>query len=178
MANNKGADWERSTCKYLSKWCQGTEKPLLLWRGHGSGAMFTKDNLVGESFAGDIYSVREEGKIITDYVSIECKNGYPKTTLDNHLKYNKKDPIKDFWIQTVNDATKTNKYPMLVFKKKSFKPWMATNKEFFNIFIDKLDDIRYIIIHYNELPDMYLLSFEEFFERIDIEIWKSRLCID
>jgi hypothetical protein len=68
----------------------------LYWRGRGSGATFTSDNLVGESFAGDVYPVREEGKFLTNIFVIECKTGYKDSSFDKHLKYNKSDPIKSF----------------------------------------------------------------------------------
>ena len=40
--------------------------------------MFTKSNLSGETFAGDIYSVRSEGEFLVNNFVIECKTGYIK----------------------------------------------------------------------------------------------------
>ncbi|WP_292484643.1 hypothetical protein [Methanohalobium sp.] len=50
----------------------------------------------GREFSGDIYAVREEGKILCDKITIECKSGYDNASLDKFLKYNKSDPIKEF----------------------------------------------------------------------------------
>ena len=101
----KGSGWERDTCKFLSKWIQGTEKPYLFWRGRGSGGMFTvSEGGVGDAFSGDVYSVRPEERFLTDHYSIECKDGYANTSLDKFFKYNKSDPLKSFWEQCVDDA--------------------------------------------------------------------------
>ncbi|MFW6015003.1 MAG: hypothetical protein ACOCRK_01040 [bacterium] len=58
--------------------------------------MFTKNENTGERFAGDIYSIREEGKFLTDLFVIECKSGYKEASIDKHLKYNNSDDIRDF----------------------------------------------------------------------------------
>ena len=170
-----GSNWERDVCKFLSLWVQGTEKPYLFWRGRGSGSVFTRDDLSGESFAGDIYHVREEGKFITDKFTIECKAGYPQTSLDNHLKYNKKDWVREFWLQTINDAHKTNKFPMLIYKKKGFStPWLGICENTFPYFKESVNDIRYIHVRYeDEIEDIYFFELYEFFNNINIDEIKS-----
>lgn len=170
----KGGQWERDVCKYLSFWLQGTEKPFQFWRGHGSGGNFTKNNLVGERFAGDIYHITEDAKRITDKLVFECKSGYPKTTLDNHLKYNKKDNILEFWEQVVHDAEKVNKYPMLIYKKKGMPtPWLGICPELYNKLKKYLENIRFLHLKWdNELPDTYFFSYKEFFELVTPDIIK------
>lgn len=177
--SGKGSSWEREICKFLSKWIQGEEKPYLFWRGRGSGSTFTKDDLVGESFAGDIYPVRDEGKWLLNYFVIECKNGYPKASIDKHLKYNKNDDIYDFWLQVNSDCKKVKKSPMLVYRKKGQNPWLGINKHTKNLLIDKNLNMRYILIHWeDEIDDLYLYDFYKFFEEIDCKKMEKLLCID
>lgn len=172
---SSGSSWERDVCKYLSKWLQGSEKPYCFWRGSGSGGNFTKNNLVGERFAGDIYHIREEALPITKNLVFECKAGYPKTTLDNHLKYNKADNIKNFWEQVVTDAEKVNKYPVLVYKKKGMPtPWLGIETELYNKWKKYLEELRFIHLKWeNGLPDTYFFEMHEFFEKITPDIVKK-----
>lgn len=179
--SSKGASWERDVCKDLSKWIQGTTKPYLFWRGRGSGATFTQDGLVGESFAGDLYPVNMDGRFLTDKVVIECKSGYPTASIDKHLKYGKDDKILSFWQQVNEDASKTNKSPMLIYKKKGQSPWLGINKYMYQIFINYLANIRHIVISWDsdiEIDDLYFIDMKEFFDIITPQIFKDNLCID
>ena len=171
----KGGEWERNVCKYLSKWINGTENPYVFWRGAGSGACFTKNNLVGDRFAGDIYPVRDEGRFLTDRFVLECKSGYKTATLDNHLKYNKKDFIREFWEQVVNDSIKTEKFPMLIFKKKGFPtPWLFISYDVYNKIKNNINSIRCVhIIYEKELPDMYGFEYKEFFSIVTPDVIKE-----
>lgn len=169
MAN--GGNWERDVCKFISKWIQGTEQPYQVWRGRGSGGTFTRNDLVGESFAGDIYPVRDESKELLSIFSIECKAGYKTTSIDQHLKYNKSDFLRDFWIQTCNDAEKTDKHPMLIYKKKGFKtPWVGISSSSFKLLFDFLSELRYVSVKFENslnLPELYLFEMKEFFQNIN-----------
>lgn len=170
--SGKGGTFERDICKFLSKWIQGTEKPYIFWRGRGSGGVFTQDISSGEDFAGDIYLVRPDGKFLTDTFSIECKNGYPKASIDNHLKYNKTDPIREFWEQCTNDAALTKRRPLLIYKKLGIKPtFVGIDQHTKELLGDILVDIRYIHLHYGMgLPELYLYSMDEFFELVTPEL--------
>jgi len=173
---SKGGDWERDVCKFLSKWVQGTEKPYIFWRGRGSGSAFTVSPLVGESFSGDVYSVRDDGKFLTDRFNCECKTGYKEASLDKHLKYNKSDPIKDFWVQTLGDSLKSNKYPLLMYKKKGMPtPWVCIYEKTFSTLVGYLYNSRYIHIHWRDLSDMYVFEMKEFFDTITPKIIKEAI---
>ena len=180
MANSgKGSDFEREICKYLSKWIQGTEKPYIFWRGRGSGAMFTLDENAGDDFAGDIYLIRPEGKFFADTWATECKNGYPKTSIDYHLKNNKSDGIKDFWTQCCESATKTNRNPLLIYRKKGIKPIFVGIDEYVYIKLrDYIKKFRFIHINYpeTELSDLYMVGIDDFFDAITPNIVKEVLC--
>ena len=172
----KGSDFERDICKYLSKWYQGSVKPYIWWRGRGSGSVFTMDSEAGESFAGDIYSIRNEGRWLTDKVVIECKNGYPRASIDKHLKDNKNDQLLDFWAQVDNDATKTGKYPILIYRKKGQSPWVGINNGFSVLFHKYLTDLKYIHLHWTvNIDDIYFFDMNKFFENITPDIMKGTL---
>jgi hypothetical protein len=166
----KGGGWERDVCKYLSKWIQGTEQPYIFWRGRGSGAMFTNSNcMVGEAFSGDVYCVKPEGAFLTDRFSIECKSGYPKASLDKHLKYNKDDCILKFWTQCYEDALKSNKLPMLIYKKKGMPvPWIGINNVSYETVASKLVNCRIVklIWEINDCPSVNLIGMDDFFNNI------------
>ena len=160
--SSKGSAWERDVCKILTKWVSGTEKPYLFWRGRGSGGMFTQDSSIGTKFSGDIYSVGEEGQALMSKISIECKNGYEGASLDLFLKENKNDPLEKFWIQALNDATKSNKLPFLIFKKKNMPViWLCIPEQ-----IKIPENMRYIKIAWKHLPDMYITSFKDFLQKV------------
>lgn len=175
--SGKGGAFEREICKDLSRWIQGKEKPYIFWRGRGSGGAFTANNLIGEAFAGDIYLVREEGKFLTDKFSIECKTGYKEASLDKHLKYNKSDPIKDFWVQCTEDAKKSNKLPLLLYQKKGMQPkWVGINTATAHQLIGYLVDVRYIVLGFapsDNLEDVWFFGYDEFWERITPQIVKD-----
>lgn len=175
--SGKGGAFEREICKDLSRWIQGKEKPYIFWRGRGSGAMFTVNEDSGEAFSGDIYLVRPEGKFLTDIFSIECKTGYKEASLDKHLKYNKSDPIKDFWCQCTSDAEKSGKQPFLIYQKKGMQPkWVGINT-YTKCKLEKyLTGCRYIHLHWAEnLEDTWFYGYDEFFNSISPESIRREL---
>lgn len=171
--SKKGGQWERDVCKFLSKWIQGTEKPYIFWRGRGSGGMFTSNNFVGETFAGDIYNIREEGKFLTNKFVIECKNGYAGISFDNHLKKLKSDDIEKFWFKVCEESIKTHKKPMLIYKKKGYKiPWIFISLDFFKKINKYINAMRYVNLKWID-NECYVFDFYEFFENITPDIIKK-----
>lgn len=168
----KGGDWERDICKFLSKWVQGTEKPYIFWRSGGSGGVFTtSEGKAGDQFAGDIYAVKPEGEFFCKKFSVECKNGYPNVSFDKHFKYNKSDEFREFWVQTVEDAKKAKKHPMLIYKKKGFStPWVCITTEVYEMIKDWVKDIRRMHICWRNLPETVVFEMKEFFERVIPEV--------
>jgi len=177
MANgkSKGSGFEREVAKFLSKWMQGTEKPYIFWRTPASGAMQTIHS--DENMSGDIIAVRSEGKWLTDTYSIEIKNGYSNTSLDKFFKYNKSDPLKSFWSQCVNDANESEKYPMLIYKKKGMSTlWIGIDVNSYNNLKNYLSKLRGMTLQWSEddnLPFLYLYEMKEFFNNITPDILKE-----
>lgn len=172
--SSKGGAFERDISRLLTKWIQGSEKPVIFWRTPSSGAMLT---IHGDmNMSGDIIAVRKEGEWLTSLYSIELKNGYPTTSLDLFFKYNKSDHLKAFWEQCVRDANMSDKLPMLIYKKKGLSTqWLGVDSD---IYKDILKDIRCISMTWgidDNLPPLYLYEMKEFFKLITPEKMKEVL---
>lgn len=105
----KGNSWERKVATSLSKWFYND--PNCLIRNLNSGAMATirKGNVPG----GDIVQVKFEERNFP--FSVECKH-FRGFNIEDILF--KRAPSKSYkaWQQCLNDATKGDKFPMLVGK--------------------------------------------------------------
>lgn len=113
----KGGDFEREISKQLTVWLTGVEKPYKFWRMPGSGMMATIHEDCA-NMSGDIRSLGSDSAFLTDIFSVECKNGYPKTSFWQLFKHIKGFNIRLFWEQCLNDAAKGDKRPMLIYRKK------------------------------------------------------------
>jgi hypothetical protein len=111
----KGSGYERTICRYLTKWLAGVETPYYFYRSPSSGAVATVTR--SENISGDIISVKNEADFFTALFSIEIKTGYKDADFFQHFKEVKNDVIKDFWLQCCLDSHRANKHPMLIFKK-------------------------------------------------------------
>ena len=123
MANGKakGSGYERTICKFLSKWLNGKEKPYVWWRSPSSGGLATI-TAQNPNLTGDIIAVLPEGNFFTDVFSIEIKSGYPKSSFHKFFKKLKNNEILQFWEQSKHDASKSNKEPMVIWKKDRKEP--------------------------------------------------------
>jgi hypothetical protein len=174
---SKGGSFEREICKFLTAWCGGDPKHPYFWRQPASGAMLTRNDDINMS--GDIRAIRPEGDFLTKYISLELKNGYPKTSIDYHLKYNKSDGIREFWEQCVGDARKVNKHPMLIYRKKGINPiFIGMGLQLYQTFGDYLQASRFIHLGYTEdyIPDLYMFGITDFFNNITPKILETELC--
>jgi len=169
--SGKGGDFERLISKFLSVWLTGKAKPYQYWRMPGSGSLATiHEENVGLS--GDIRALTPEAEFLTDYFSIECKTGYPKTTFWQHFKDIKNFNIKLFWQQCVNDARKASKEPMLIYRKKGTKPVVGIPYNVDGFFkwigIGGIRDINSIMIRFkeNDLPALVLYDMNDFFSKV------------
>jgi hypothetical protein len=172
--SNKGSAWERQISRFLTKWLTGQDKELFFYRSPGSGAVATV-NLGNKAISGDIIALKPDATILIDVFSIECKNGYKEASLDKHLKTNKSDPLKTFWIQCVSDAQKAEKSPMLIYKKLGLKsPWVGIDDNFFNHVMPYIPELRYVKLSWgNCLTDTYFFELHDFFSIITPDIVKG-----
>jgi len=168
----KGADFERDIAKFLTLWLTGQKKEYYFWRSPGSGSIATV-TMTNPGLNGDIIPLKNEAKFLLNNCVIECKNGYPRASIDKHLKGNKNDQLLDFWAQVDNDATKTDKYPILIYRKKGFNYWIGINSDFNTLFFKYLIDLKHIAIHWTvSIDDMYIYDMNEFFNNITPDIMK------
>jgi len=170
----KGGQWERDVSRFFTKWLTGQDKELYFWRSPGSGSV-AQINMGNKAISGDIIALKQEATLLIDRYSIECKNGYKNASFDKHLKSNKSDPLKAFWIQCVDDAVKAEKLPLLIYKKLGMStPWCGLSPEFYNQISKHLKDKRFIHLKWDiDYPDIYFYEFYDFWRIITPEIIKS-----
>lgn len=147
----------------LTTWLTGQDKELYFYRSPGSGAVATI-NVGNSAISGDIIALKQEAAFFTDLFNIEAKNGYDSASMDKHLKENKNDPLKNFWSQSNIDAKKSNKMPLVIFKKKGMpNPWIAFNESTYNKLFNLIYNFRVVMIGWGgELPNMYIMNFTDF----------------
>jgi len=172
----KGGEFERNISKFLTKWLTGSKKPYMFWRQDASGGLATV-HAENTHLTGDITYLHPEAKFFCDVFSIECKTGYPRTSIWQHFNKTKFN-IEDFWNQALTDAKKSDKYPMLIYRKKGRKEIVGINSDVSNYFWKQLNDLNSIIISFGsrtypreELNPVYFencifYDMKDFFERV------------
>lgn len=107
---NKGMQFERDTCKYLSLWISEGKRDDIFWRSAASGGRATNRAKQGKSTsnsAGDICATDRMGYKFLKKVTIELKRGYNDahiTNLVDTLKHVKKNPLLEFIDQAHSSA--------------------------------------------------------------------------
>jgi hypothetical protein len=171
----KGGEFEREISKFLTKWLTGKEKPYKYWRQDASGGLATVHE-ENTHMAGDIKPLASDAEFLTDVFSIECKTGYPKTSIWQHVTPTKF-ALEDFWVQAIEDAPE-EKYPMLIYRKLRRKPLVGINstiKDSLGFLINELNFwsvtwnkpikcIRCNKVHALEQVSMY--DFQDFFTQV------------
>jgi hypothetical protein len=71
--SRKGSAFERKIAKDLSLWITDGKTDRCLWRTHASGSFGTNTQTHVEM--GDIMSITDAGKILTEKFNIECRHG-------------------------------------------------------------------------------------------------------
>lgn len=169
-SNEKGNKFERDVCRALTKWITGSEKPELFWRSATSGAKATQDAKGGHKskMGGDIVSVDAQGLWFTKCFSIECKDRNDYGNLD--LVFIGKGDFLKWWNQTLADAGRMNKVPMLVFKRfrgevlVAFPAWLATGSVYASGV--KISDAEPVMIIYG--ADRFGIAIYQF------DVWLQR----
>lgn len=160
---SKGGENERKIAKFLTKWISGRNKPYLFWRQDASGGLATF-HIENRHMTGDITSIHPDSKWFTDIFSIEAKTGYPKTSFWQHF-VTSNFPLEDFWKQAMDDANKSNKHPMLIYRKKGRKWVIGINKYINNKLKRYLKKFNCIEIKWEDkdIQDCVLYDFDSFF---------------
>ena len=163
----KGGDFEREIAKYLTKWASGKSKPYWYWRLLGSGSVATLSE-ANKELSGDLHALKPEACFLTDRFSIECKTGYPNTRFHQHFKGIKTFHIREFWKQTVRDAERAMKYPMLIYRRKGMKPIVGIDLIVYHNVGFKLQRCGFISLgnFEDDIPPIWFYDMEDFFKTI------------
>jgi hypothetical protein len=171
----KGGDFEREVSKFLTKWLTGSEKPYKYWRQDASGGLATihEENV---HLTGDIKPLARDSEFLTDVFSIECKTGYPKTSIWQHFK-STKFALEEFWVQCIEDAPE-NKYPMLIYRKLRRKPIVGINSIIKDCLFFLIKELNFISVAWGSdincsrcgkvhaLEELFLFDMNDFFELV------------
>lgn len=173
---SKGGSGERKIAKQLNKWLGAPKDELWIWRSPGSGAVATINKK--KDITGDLVSFSPEANWIVEKFSIEVKTGYKKASFDKHLKENKNDEFYDFWEQSVRDASKGNKEPILIFNKDRFPVIIGITTKLYNNICKNCNDfnkISRISMKFNDdiLPEVNFIDFELFLKLITPDILRN-----
>jgi len=76
--------------------------------------------------------------------SIELKNGYPKTSFWQFFSNAKNFNIESFWKQSIRDAVKSNKRPMLIYRKKGRKPIIGVTRSISKLLLNEYQELLYV----------------------------------
>jgi hypothetical protein len=166
----KGGDFEREISKAFTKWLTGVEKPYKFWRMPGSGGLATihEENT---NLSGDIRSLSRDSEFLTDCFSIECKTGYPKTDFWQHFKHIKTFDLKNFWRQCTEDALKSEKRPLLIYRKKGKQVIVGICKSDQTVLESIQGDLKALAcismrFPLAEFPEVVFYNFNEFFDLV------------
>jgi len=160
---SKGSSFERDTCKFLTKYFTGNDKPYVFWRSPSSGAI----GISSPNASGDIIALDEKYMWFTDKFNLELKTGYADADFHKHFKDNKNNTIEDFWIQCQKDAKLKNKYGILIFRKKGYQTIIGIQED---IFLQlKTFPTKYMLVSFLEMPKIVFFDFNKFFEIVKPE---------
>lgn len=182
----KGGGFEREISKAFTIWLTGQEKPYQYWRMPGSGGLATLHEEC-KNLSGDIRALTHESSFLTEYFSIECKTGYPRTNFWQLFKQIKNYDLRDFWAQCIRDAEKANKKPMLIYRKKGQKIIVGlqwSEVEYFSLIHKALSDKANLTARFETkygLPSVTFFDFYEFIEIVKpdtIKYISERFCND
>lgn len=119
----KGADYERTICKQLSRWLSNGKREDLLWRSAMSGGRATVGLKQGKKHgasAGDISAIDPLGKErLTRYFTVECKHLHDMC-LDRFCVEHR-GPLRPIWEEINSVASKFNRMPMLIARQDRFE---------------------------------------------------------
>jgi hypothetical protein len=166
----KGSSFERLISKRLTLWLTGQDGEYFFYRSPSSGGIATV-NPLNDDITGDIIAIKPEARLITSMFSIECKDGYKDIDVLKIFKDNKNDILRDFWHQCMNDANKSKKHGMLIFRKKGYPILIGIESELdiSKILENKIK--KFISISFNnDLPKISIFELETFLSYLTKEM--------
>jgi hypothetical protein len=148
----KGRNFEREIAAKISLWLTNGKTDECVWHTEGSGARATsrsKRKKVKDTMFGDLCTNDPSLQNFFNLINIELKSGYfvsktkrkkGGTTITN-WSFNdmidstqEKNIFWDFWDQCTTDADKSNREPILIFRRNRRKACIAMRSDLFNAF--------------------------------------------
>lgn len=115
-ANAKGGAFERLICRKLTEWITGKPKPEIFWRSATSGAKATVEHKAGRDshMGGDLVTIHPKGQPFIDQFSVELKHRKSYGKMESLIEG--KGALLEWWNQCEEDAIRSSRYPLLIFK--------------------------------------------------------------
>ena len=171
--SQKGASFERTICKKLSKWWTDGEHDDVFWRTQGSGARATvrcKQGLETHGQQGDVQSTHPEGQPLLDHFAFELKRGYD-FRIDHVLQPKKWWKSQLYKIMAKLGEEAGYRHRALVYKPDHRPELVFTSPTFLDGFVAAVPEhVTYIRVSssYLEWPDDFILmTFEDWMDCLD-----------
>ena len=158
--HSKGASFEREVCKDLSLWLSAGDHDDLLWRSAMSGGRATvrfKKGRTSRSLAGDISPISAGGEKLTDIFLLECKHYRDLQMIGLYMGL--KSGVNLHWQETVEDASRHEKWPLLIAKQNRLAPFVLLSRSGL-LFLDLK---KHALAHFPTLG-VYVLWYSVFLE--------------
>ena len=177
----KGGNFENTVCRKLSLWWTEGERDDVFTRTGGSGGKFTARKKSGKDTAfqsGDITFSDPIGERLIKHFNIECKTGYGKRTKDSIKKWDllelldsrQKEPVfVQMWKQCCEDAKKSGRVPLLIFRRNQMEICIAMDEgEFIDMGRERADYLGIVIaVILPSEDEVVILSLKDFTEWFD-----------
>lgn len=148
---SKGKNFEREISVLISLWLTNGDHDDYVWHTGSSGARGTVRKKLKKSAEnstiGDLAAEHDDVKWFFNFFSIELKTGYPKSKrkskITSHMHIHnwsltdlldgaeKKTTFLKFWDQSIEDANKSKREPMLIFRRNNKQACICMAKDIF-----------------------------------------------
>lgn len=156
--HGKGAAFERQTCREISLWLSQGVNDDLFWRSAMSGGRATvqfKKGRANRFQAGDLSAISALGEKLTELFLIECKCYNDLQMIGLYLGL--KTGVHKHWQETLEDARRHKRWPMLVARQSRTPTFMLLTRDGVNFF----DLKKHVIAHFPALR-VYVLWYADF----------------
>jgi hypothetical protein len=175
----KGGGFENEVCKELSRWWTYGERDDIFRRTAGSGGKATSRQKRGRDTAfefGDISFSDDVGKPFIDRYNVECKTGYATKSkwdvLDIIDSKQKETVLEKFWKQCVDDASKSGRIPLLIFRRNGRQKCVMIDFLETGILSNHVGFLSLISVM-TKSDKLFIFPFEYFLENVTPDVIKA-----
>ncbi|KKM85708.1 hypothetical protein LCGC14_1286300 [marine sediment metagenome] len=152
----KGADWERTVCKFLSKWWTDNKRDDIFWRTAGSGGRATMRQKQGKKTRyqyGDMTIDDPIGKPFIDFFLVEMKRGYSDLNFLSLIDGKQKKPeLIEWWKKAEEEKELGDRKQTILILKRDYKiPIIIMTKHLFGLIEDYIN-----VWEHTNVMDLYL----------------------